>query len=84
MGLEIAPEDVGNRPDKADFVLESFWLAHGDTLLTVTDIVHVTVTKESSEPEKTLVRLTDCDLILWRGFWTKPDLGATSRVISNI
>jgi len=28
MWLEIAPKNVGNRPDKADFVLESLWLAH--------------------------------------------------------
>lgn len=28
MGLEVASEDVGNRPDKADFVLESLGLAH--------------------------------------------------------
>jgi hypothetical protein len=41
MGLEVASEDVCNRPDKADFVLESLWLAHGDTLLTVTDIVRI-------------------------------------------
>ena len=37
MRLKVTSEDVGDGPDKANFVLESFGLAHGHTLRRTTD-----------------------------------------------
>ena len=51
--LEVSPEYVGNRPDKADFVLKSLWLAHTITLRNPTDI-HIEMSKfglENRDPE---------------------------------
>jgi hypothetical protein len=61
--LEISPKDVGNRPNEADFVLESLWLTHGATLVTVTDKVHLITEMEPSEREIVLVHLMDREFI---------------------